>query len=168
MIILRRVKYWWVLPLVPLLLLSLPVSSLGESSSDAIIAAEGLSLSVDFGNGTIISFSDLNGSTVFDVTSEVLNIQIQWYGPLVYIRGIEGVVAEGQYGWQYWVNDEFVSIAANLYSLEDGDTVSWIFSSPDPETQQDPTLIPGVSIVSILGLGFIAVLYIQTSRKLKQ
>ncbi len=168
MVILRRVKYWWVLPLVPLILLSLPVNSLGESGTDSIIAAEGLSLSVDFGNGTIITFSDLNGSTVFDVTSDVLNIQTQWYGPLAYVRGIEGVVAKGQYGWQYWVNDEFASMAVNFYFLEDGDTVSWVFSSPNPETQQDPTLIPGVSIVSILGLGFITVLYIQTSRKLKQ
>jgi len=168
MVILRRVKYWWVVPLIPLILLSQPVNSLGVSGSDAIIAAEGLSLSVDFGNGTIITFSNLNGSTVLDVTSEVLSIQIQWYGPLAYVRGIEGVIAEGQYGWQYWVNDKFASMAASLYSLEDGDTVLWVFSSPNPGIQQDPTLIPGASIVSILGLGFITVLYIQTSRKLKQ
>lgn len=164
---LRRVKYWWILPLVPLILLSLPVNSLGESGPDAIITAEGISLSVDFGNGTIIEFSNLNGSTVLDVTSEVLDIQIQWYGPLAYVREIEGVVAEGQYGWQYWVNSEFASIAVNLYSLEDGDTVEWVHSAPVTQSQQDPTLLPGAAIVSTAGVGFLAIVYIQTSRKLK-
>jgi hypothetical protein len=80
-------------------MMSLVNSSHAQSNSGAIIAAEGITLSVDFGNGTIIEFNDLNGSNVLDVTSNVLNIQIQWYGPLAYIRGIEGVVGEGQYGW---------------------------------------------------------------------
>jgi hypothetical protein len=148
-------------------MMSLVNSSHAQSNSGAIIAAEGITLSVDFGNGTIIEFNDLNGSNVLDVTSNVLNIQIQWYGPLAYIRGIEGVVGEGQYGWQYWVNGEFASAAVNLYTLNDGDSVEWRYSAPASQPQDDPTLLPGTAIVFSAGLGFIAIVYIQTSRRIQ-
>lgn len=165
---LYRAKYWWLLTIVPLILLSLPVNSLGESGSDVIIAAEGITLSVDFGNETTITFNDLNGSTVLEVTSEVFDVQVQWYGPLAYIRGIEGVVAGGQSGWEYWVNGEFASIAVNLYTLSNGNIIEWVYSTAGSsiQSQQDPTLFPGVAFVLVSGIGFMAIVYIQTSRKL--
>lgn len=138
-----------------------------QTDSEAIFAAEGITLTVDFGNGTTLEFSNLNGSNVLDVTSEVLSIQIQWYGPLAYIRGIEGVVGQGEYGWQYWVNGEFASTAVNLYSLDDSDTVSWVYSSPAPATQEDPSFIPGIVLVSASGFGFIAIVYVQTTRRIR-
>ena len=167
---LHRVNIWWVLSLISLFLVIQPVGVAGESDTGSIIAAEGISVSVDFGNGTILEFNDLNGSTVLDVTSEVLDVQVQWYGPLAYIRGIGGVNAAGQSGWEYWVNGEFASMAVNLYTLVDGDVIEWVYSTPGSQTQsqQDPTLIPGVVVVSITGLGFITIVYVQTSRKLKQ
>jgi hypothetical protein len=161
------VNIWWVLSLISLLLVIQPIGVLGESDTDTVSAAEGISVSVDFGNGTILEFNDLNGSTVLDVTSEVVNVQVQWYGPFAYIRGIEGIVGEGQNGWQYWVNGEFASIAVNLYSLEDGDTVDWVYSGPVSQSQEDPTLLPGTLFVSIFGLGFIAMVYFQTTRRLQ-
>jgi hypothetical protein len=149
-------------------------------STDTIIAAEGISVSVDFGNGTIlefdnlsgttvlnVEFDNLSGTTVLNVTSEVLNVQIDWYGPFGYIRGIEGVVGAGQTGWQYWVNGVFASVAVNLYFLNDGDSLEWVYSGPVTQTQEDPTLIPGAAVVSISALGFIAIVYIQTSRRLQ-
>ena len=164
----RHVKYLWILAIIPLILLSLPVDSRGESS-DAIIAAEGVSVSVDFGNGTMIQFDDLNGTTVLEVTSAILEVQVQWYGPLAYVRAIEGVVGEGQYGWQYWVNGEFASVAVNLYTLEDSDTIEWVYSGSDsqPQPQQDPTLLTGAALVSVAAIGFIVIVYIQTSRRLQ-
>jgi hypothetical protein len=146
--------------------MSLPVISYGENS-DTIIAAEGISLSVDFGNGTIIQFNNLNGSTVLEVTLAALDVQVQWYGPLAYVRSIEGIVSEGQYGWEYWVNGEFASVAVNLHTLEDSDMIEWVYSAPDPQPLQDPSLLPGVSIVSFAGIGFIVIVYVQTSRRLK-
>lgn len=162
-----RVNNWWVLSLISLLLVIQPVGVLAESEPDTVIAAEGISVSIDFGNGTILEFDNLSGSTVLDVTSEVANVQVQWYGPLAYIRSIEEIVGEGQNGWQYWVNGEFASIAVNLYSLADGDTVDWIYSGPVSQSQEDPTLLPGTLFVSISGLGFIALVYIQTTRRLQ-
>lgn len=165
---LQRLNYGWVLLLVPLILLSQPVYSVGEVESDASIAAESISLSVDFGNGTIVQFTNLNGSTVLEVTSALLDVQVQWYGPIAYIRSIEGITGEGQYGWEYWVNGEFASVGVNLYFLEDGDSIEWVYSGPDsqPQTREDPTLLPGAASVAIAGFGFIALVYIQTSRRL--
>lgn len=155
------------LALVLIVMMSLVSSSQAQSSSEAIVAAEGITLTINFGNGTIRDYNNLNGSTVLNVTSSVLEVEVQWYGTFAYIRGIEGLVGEGEYGWQYWVNGEFASNAVNLYSLEDGDTVLWAYSTPEPQAQEDPTFIPGVAIISASGFGFIAFVYIQTSRRLK-
>ena len=142
-------------------------TGLAQGDSEVIVAAEDITLTIDFGNGTAREFNDLNGSTVLEVTSSVLEVEVQWFGPLAYIKSIEGLTGEGEYGWEYWVNDEFASIAVNLYSLENGDIVSWVFSSPSPITQYDPTFIPGVVFVSISGLGFIAIVYVQTVRRIQ-
>jgi hypothetical protein len=142
-------------------------TSYALTSDEAIPAAEGITLTVDFGNGTIRDYHNLNGSTVLEVTSSVLDVEVQWYGPLAYIRGIEGLVGEGAEGWEYWVNGEFASIAVNLYSLEDNDILLWKYTSPEPQSQYDPTFIPGVFFVSLSGVGFIAIVYVQTSRRIE-
>ncbi|MHA2153325.1 MAG: DUF4430 domain-containing protein [Candidatus Thorarchaeota archaeon] len=160
-------KYRLLLLLIPIFLLVPSTGALRVRSTDTIIAAEGISVSVDFGNGTILEFDNLSGTTVLNVTSEVLNVQIDWYGPFGYIRGIEGVVGAGQTGWQYWVNGVFASVAVNLYFLNDGDSLEWVYSGPVTQIQEDPTLIPGATVVSISALGFIAIVYIQTSRRLQ-
>ncbi|MGD9396475.1 MAG: DUF4430 domain-containing protein [Candidatus Thorarchaeota archaeon] len=153
-----------VLVLIVVMILSNPLSVRG--SSEVVIAAEGITLTVDFGNGTVRDYQNLSGSTVLNVTSSVLEVEVQWYGPLAYIKAIEGLVGEGEYGWEYWVNNEFASLAVNLYSLEDGDTILWKYTSPEPQPQQDPTFIPGVIIVTVSGIGFIAIVYVQTSRRI--
>ena len=146
-----------------ILLNPLPV----QGNSEAVIAAEGITLTIDFGNDTIKDFENLRGSTVLNVTASVLEVEVQWYGALAYIKAIEGLIGEGEYGWEYWVNNEFASLAVNLYSLEDGDTILWKYTSPEPQPQQDPTFIPGVIIVSVSGIGFIAIVYVQTSRRIQ-
>ena len=138
-----------------------------KGSSDVVVAAEGITLTIDFGNGTTVDYYNLNGSTVLDVTSSVLDVEVQWYGPLAYIRGIEGLVGAGAEGWEYWVNGEFASIAVNLYTLEDNDSLLWRYTSPESQSQYDPTFIPGVIFVSFSGLGFIAIVYVNTSRRIQ-
>ena len=84
-----------------------------------------------------------------------------------YIRGIEGLVGEGAEGWEYWVNGEFASIAVNLYTLDDDDSLLWRYTNPEPQQEYDPTFIPGVILVSLTGMGFIAIVYLQTSRRIE-
>ncbi|OLS30494.1 MAG: hypothetical protein ThorAB25_09450 [Candidatus Thorarchaeota archaeon AB_25] len=147
-------------------MMSLVNSSHAQSNSGAIIAAEGITLTVDFGNGTIKEYSNLNGSSVLEVTSSVLEVEIRWFGPFAYIKGIEGFLGEGEYGWQYWVNGEFASVAVSHYLLSDNDDVAWVYSTPT-QRQQDPSLVPGIIIVSTAGFGFIAIVYIGTSRRIR-
>ena len=153
--------------IVLVMILGLTGSALAQTDSDTILAAEGISLTIDFGNGTINEYNNLNGTNVLEVTSSVLDVEVEWSGTLAYIKGIEGLIGEGEYGWQYWVNDEFASVAVNFYSLEDGDTVLWKYSSPNPTIQQDPTFIPGVIITAASGFGFITIVYIQSTRRIR-
>ena len=147
--------------------MSLVNLSHAQSGSEAIVAAEGITLRVDFGNGTIREFSNLNGSNVLEVTSSVFEVEIRWFGPLAYIKGIEGLVGGGEYGWQYWVNGDFASVAVNRYTLHDNDHVEWEYSTPAQQQVEDPSLVPGVIIVSTAGFGFIAIVYAGTSRRIR-
>lgn len=146
--------------------MGIPTYVQAENASDTILAADDISLTIDFGNGTILQFDNLTGSTVLEVTSSTFDIVVEWFGPFAYVRNIEGLVGAGEYGWQYWVNDVFASGAVNLYTLEEGDHVLWRYSAPVPQAQEDPSLIPGVIFVATSGLGFIAIVYIQTLRRL--
>ncbi|MFX1483672.1 MAG: DUF4430 domain-containing protein [Promethearchaeota archaeon] len=163
---LYRAEYLLIVFAFTLILVNTPVSVKGQSA-DTIVAAEGISLSVDFGNGTVIQFDDLNGSNVLDVTQAQLDVVVQWYGPLAYVREIEGIAGQGQFGWQYWVNGEYASIAVNLFTLIDGDAIEWVYSGRVAQSQEDPTLIPGAMVVAVSGFGFMAIVYIQTTRRLK-
>lgn len=160
-------KYGLILSLGLVVMMSLTNVSSAQSRSETIIAAEGITLTVDFGNGTIVEYNDLTGSSVLDVTLSVLDVEVEWYGSIAYIRGIEGLVGVGAEGWEYWVNGEFASMAVNLYSLEDNDSLLWKYTSPEPQSQYDPTFFPGVIFVSLSGIGFIAIVYVQTSRRIK-
>jgi hypothetical protein len=163
---LRIAKYSIIVAVVLILVTSSAESQPVHGALQVVTAAEGVSLSVDFGNGTISEFYDLNGSSVLEVTSSVLKIDVQWFGPLAYIRGIEGVVGGGESGWQYSVNGQFGTVAVNQYVLHDNDTISWVYSAASHIEQQDPSIIPGALMVLIAGLGFIAIVYIQTSKRM--
>ena len=145
---------------------SLANSSHAQSDIETIVSAEGITLSIDFGNGTIKEYNDLAGNTVLEVTASVLEVEVQWFGPFAYIRGIEGLVGEGEYGWEYWVNGEFASVAVSHYMLGDDDEVEWVYSTPSQQ-QQDPSLVPGIIIVSSTGFGFIAIVYVGTLRRIR-
>ena len=163
----RRQGYSLALAFIVVLTMSLAATVDAQAGNENIVAAQEITLSIDFGNGTTREYDSLNGSTVLDVTSSVLDVEVQWYGSFAYIRGIEGLVGVGDTGWEYWVNGEFASIAVNLYVLHDGDSILWKFTSPQPQTQYDPTFIPGLIIVSLSGMGFLGIVYIQTSRRIK-
>lgn len=152
--------------LVLIIVLSSSNSSIVQGRSEVILAAEEITLNIDFGNGTIREYNNLNGTTVLEVTSAVLSVEVQWFGSLAYIRAIEGLVGEGQNGWQFWVNGEFASVAVNQYVLDNNDVVSWEYSTATQQHQDDPSLVPGILIVSAAGFGFIAIVYLQTTRRI--
>ncbi|MEM4735272.1 MAG: DUF4430 domain-containing protein [Candidatus Thorarchaeota archaeon] len=90
-------------------------------------AGENITLSIDFGNGTLIEYTGLSGPDVLNVTMSVANVSVRWYGDLVFVESINGIANDPAAGkwWQYWVNGQYGPIASNKYVLSDSDSVSW-------------------------------------------
>ena len=144
------------------------VTFTGEVSRE--IAATGLSLHLDFGNGTILSFHDIEGTNVLNVTESVTEVGVVWYGDLVFVTSIADVSNNESAGlwWQYWVNDELGPVAANKYQVQDGDVVSWRRTLPETEPTDQPTdytLIGAAVILAVIGFGF---LFFLSTRKAKE
>ena len=141
---------------------------IGESSHE--IAATGISLHLDFGNGTVLEFHDIEGTNVLNVTESVTEVGVLWYGDLVFVTSIAGVSNNESAGlwWQYWVNDELGPVAANKYQVQDGDVVSWRRILPETEPTDQPidyTLIGAAIVLAVIGFGF---LFFLSTRKAKE
>ncbi len=131
------------------------------------------SLEIDFGNGTTVSFADVNGTNVLNATASVADVVVQWYGNLAYVIEIDSVHNDPVLGlyWQYWVNGHFASLAANLMPVSNGDSIVWrrvssSFTEPTP-TQVDSGLVLGTLLIAISGPAFLGVLFVITRRRLK-
>lgn len=131
------------------------------------LAATGLNLVIDFGNGTVVSFSGLTGTTVYNLTTMLFEVDAQWAGDRVFINAIDGVYQDVSHGWQYWVNGNYASVASNLYNLHDGDSVLWnrTTSGFQGTTEPDMTLIAGGVFLVTGGIVFLAILHRRTKRR---
>jgi hypothetical protein len=130
-------------------------------------AATGISLTVDFGNGTIVNFTGLSAPNVYNLTIMIFDVDASWAGNLVYINAIDGVYRDQVHGWQYWVNGNYATVAANLYILQDGDSVLWNLTTSQYQsvTEPDYTSLVGGAILGIAGVIFLALLYRRTKRR---
>ncbi|MBD3406694.1 MAG: DUF4430 domain-containing protein [Candidatus Lokiarchaeota archaeon] len=158
-----------ILHLLVVVLLLCPTSvSTSISASEYNQAALGITLQVDFGNGTLRTFNDLSSDTVLNLTESVLPVEYEWEGNLVFVTAIDGVSQSSQEGkwWQYWINGEYGSIAANKYILDDYDTVEWkLVSYNAPTTDStDPSLLVGIVVIGAIGVGFLLII----SRRYKE
>jgi len=150
-------------------LISQPAAAFaGEFSHE--IAGTDLRLQLDFGNGTVLEFHDVEGTNVLNVTESVTEVEVTWYGDLVFVTSIAGVPNNESAGlwWQYWVNDELGPVAANKYQVQDGDTVSWRRIAPEMEPTDQPadyTIIGGAVVLTVIGFGF---LFFLSTRKAKE
>ena len=159
--------------LIPTLLIAALISQsaatfAGEFSYE--IAATDLSLHLDFGNGTVLDFHDIEGTDVLNVTESVTDVEVVWYGDLVFVTSIAGTSNNESAGlwWQYWVNDELGPVAANKYQVQDGDAISWRRIPPEMETTDQPTdytIIGGAVVLAVIGFGF---LFFLSTRKVKE
>ncbi len=130
-------------------------------------AATGVSLSVDFGNGTITNHTGLSASNVYNLTIIIFEVDARWAGNFVYIDAINGVYRDEIDGWQYWVNGEYATVAANLYALQDGDVVLWNLTSSQYNGSEEPdyTSVIGGTVLGIGAIIFLALLYRRTIRR---
>ena len=152
-----------------ILVVLLQLTTFTQSTSGHTLASSSITLSLHFGNGTIVMYNDLEGTTVLNVTESVVEVQVEWFGGLVYVEGIAGVHEDNGGYWQYWVNNELGPVAANVYELEDGDVVEWKQSLQNDTTTTTPadfdsSIIPIIGVSSVLGIGFLFIMYIKTKR----
>lgn len=98
---------------------------------------EKVSLMLDFGNGEIKTFTDLDfteNQNVFDLLKQVTeknNIELlykDYGGDLgVFIESIGGVKNNNDSWWQYWVNNKYSEIGASNYIIQLGDVIEFKF-----------------------------------------
>ncbi len=155
--------------LAAIILATLPLAPALQTKHPASLSASDITLRIDFGNGTTSTFNGLNGTTVLNVTESVVEVEANWAGVLAYVVSIDGVSQDQNHWWQYWVNGDYATVAANWYSLQDGDSVLWnrtAFGSQNTiSTGIDSTLIAGGILLAAGGLGFMLLLYVRMSRR---
>jgi hypothetical protein len=93
-----------------------------------------VSVSIDYGNSTIEKIEDIylfRNSTVLDALRAIANdLSVEyWSGWGTIIRSINGMANEGMVGWQYWVNEEYGTVAVDLYILVNGDEIEFRYAS---------------------------------------
>jgi len=142
-------------------LLALLLQSRGAIAVEPVCnaAAVGMSLEIDFGNGTSLTYHNLNGSDVLNVTMKVTLVEVTWYGNMAFVTSIGGVESDQSAGkwWQYWVNGNLGGVAANLYPLTDSDTVVWkltesAFATSDQASLQTLGILVALSTVVIAAI----------------
>jgi len=153
--------------IVVLLLITPSNVQASQLDTQNILAATGIDLVIDFGNGTVSSFSGLTGTNVYNLTVMLFEVDTQWVGDRVFINAIDGVSQDESHGWQYWVNGNYASVASNLYNLNDGDSVLWnrTISGFQNTTEPDLTLIAGGVLLATGGIVFLALLHRRTMRR---
>jgi len=126
-----------------------------------------IDLTIDFGNGTVANYTGLSATNVYNLTTKIFDVDAIWAGDRVFINAIDGVSQDETHGWQYWVNGNYATVAANLYTLNDGDFVLWnrTISGFQNQTEPDSTALIGGLLIAAGGLVFLALLYWKSIRR---
>ncbi|MGQ4910885.1 MAG: DUF4430 domain-containing protein [Candidatus Thorarchaeota archaeon] len=163
-------RVWLVAALLIATVIATPTSeAIRGTIEQPVLSATGVTLVIDFGNGTVANTSEQTGSNVLDLTESSHEVEVEWFGDLAYVTAIDGVPSSAGRYWQYWVNGEYASVACNLYEIDDGDVVVWnrtesAYSNDSPE-QDGMDLVLGVMIVGSLGGAILTLLYVVTRRR---
>ncbi len=75
----------------------------------------------------VITLDGETGKTVFDITQKNHKVAYIETASGLFIKGIDSIESNYQYGWLYSVNDSIAQVAADKYLTGDGDTIKWHF-----------------------------------------
>ncbi|TFF91613.1 DUF4430 domain-containing protein [Candidatus Thorarchaeota archaeon] len=161
---------WLCIALLAALLLLQPTAEPRfTGTTKAAQAASGLTLIVDFGNGTVLNTTDLAGTDVLEVTESQYILDINWYGSLAFVTSIAGTQNDATKAWQYWVNGIYASVACNIFEVSDGDTIVWNYTSSrftgESRGQPSGDTLLGVALVGGFGVAVLFVLYWLSKRR---
>lgn len=112
-------------------------ANVGADFSPPAEAPKTVSLMLDYGDGTVKTFTDIQlkeNETLFDVTKKIVeaNIIAFDYDPPgqygIFVKAIGGLNGgtDGKY-WTYWVGNKMGEVAADQYKLKAGDVAEWKF-----------------------------------------
>jgi len=130
----------------------------------------GVTVSIDFDNGTSSTRIGVQAADVLSATQAVEQVELQWYGDSVFVTAIAGVQNDAAAGlwWQYWVNGQLGPVAANKYQLQDNDSVQWRREASHMNTDSagsiDLDVLIGATAVGALGISFLGILYRRRPR----
>ena len=147
------------------------VCSPNEAAFSAM--ASNVGLTIDYGNSSQNAYTNLSGSTVFDILNQsaaVTFIEFAYGKFVIAINGVENNANQNGYYWQYWVNDELAPIAADYYALSDDDQVLWKYCAPEETSTPPPTvnldMVLGIALVALVSI-FIVLLALFVSRRMR-
>ena len=106
-------------------------------SSPAATAEKAVSVMIDYGGGTLTTFTDIqfgDGETLFELlakklSAESITFEYRDYkelGKLITRIG-DKENGDGKQYWQYWVNNRHAEVGADAYALRPGDVIEWKF-----------------------------------------
>ena len=109
----------------------------GSEELTSQIKSEQASIMIDYGNGKIDVYTDViqeEHETLFEFTKNIAkknNIAFEYkeyagLGVLIEKVGTEKNGTEEKY-WQYWVNNEYAQVGADVYEVQGDDIIEWKF-----------------------------------------
>lgn len=115
-----------------LVLVSTGVIDLSGNNGADSRGVNNITLILDYKNGTIKTFSSFSleaGKTsALDALEKFCNVEYKEYtGGDVFVQKIDGLKNDPGHNWLYWVNNEFASIGASKYELQDNDVMKWVY-----------------------------------------
>jgi len=75
----------------------------------------------------VIEMKGQTGKTVFEITRLSHKMDYRNMTGGIFVRGIDSIVAGGNYGWIYSVNNVMADIASDKYVTNDTDIIKWHF-----------------------------------------
>ena len=73
----------------------------------------------------IIELSGRTGVSIFDLTQEAYKVEYVGTPMGIFVKSIDSVPSNGNFGWLCSVNDSFVQIAVDAYITDDTDVIKW-------------------------------------------
>lgn len=93
-----------------------------------------VSLALDKPNSTVSDQINIDvNSTAFDAVNQTYPIKYTEYDFGYFVTSIDGLAQNDTYSWLYSVNNESVTKAVNNYVLDNGDNVTFRYTSEMPE-----------------------------------
>jgi hypothetical protein len=130
------------IPLVIIISLGLVLANLGIITTEPPQLnpnSVNATLIINFGNGTANNYNiELENATVYSLLEEAsylynFTFETQYYEQYQchYISAITSVVEGNDNNfWQYYLNNEYGTLGADLQPIKDGDVVEWILQEP--------------------------------------